>query len=91
MKKVNALTVRNKFGQVLEMLDSEHEPILISKGKKLRAVLISYEDFQLRFIDKQAEEEKQVFLNQASTWRDRAGRQTADPIETLRTFRGYKG
>jgi len=91
MRKINALSVRNKFDQVLEMLDSEHEPILVSKGKKLRAVLISYEDFLLRFIDKQAEEEKRAFLNQASTWREQSGRQSADPIETLRTLRGYEG
>jgi len=45
MRRVNALTVRNKLGEVLDMLDAEHEPIMISKGKKLRAVLISYEDF----------------------------------------------
>jgi len=90
MKRINALTVRNKFGQVLEMLDSDHEPILISKGKKLRAVLISYEDFVLRFIDKQAEEDKQAFLTQAVAWRDQAGGQSGDPIETLRSIRGYR-
>ena len=90
MKKINALMVRNRFGQVLDMLDADHEPILISKGKKLRAVLISYEDFVLRFIDKQAEEEKQAFLNQAVVWRNQAGMQSADPVQTLRSLRGYE-
>jgi PHD/YefM family antitoxin component YafN of YafNO toxin-antitoxin module len=89
MKQINALTVRNRFGQVLDMLDADHEPILISKGKKLRAVLISYEDFVLRFIDKQAEEEKRAFIEQASVWRNQAGRQSGDPDRTLRSLRGY--
>ena len=90
MKRINALTVRNKLGQVLDMLDADHEPILISKGKTLRAVLISYEDFVLRFIDKQAEEDKQAFLDEAAAWRQQAQPQSADPVETLRTLRGYE-
>jgi hypothetical protein len=90
MKKINALMVRNKFGQVLDMLDADHEPILISKGRKLRAVLISYEDFLLRFIDKQAEEDKKAFIEQAVVWRNQAGIQSSDAIQTLRSLRGYK-
>jgi len=90
MRTINALTVRNKFGQVLEMLDSDQEPIVISKGKKPRAVLISYQDYLLRYIDKQAEAEKAAFLKQAAEWREQAGEQPADPIETLRTLRGYE-
>ena len=90
MKRINALMVRNRFGEVLDMLDADHEPILISKGKKLRAVLISYEDFVLRFIDKQEEEEKEAFLNETEVWRDQAGAQSADPVQTLRALRGYE-
>jgi hypothetical protein len=90
MRRVNALTVRNKLGEVLDMLDAEHEPIMISKGKKLRAVLISYEDFTNRFIDKQAEEEKETFIKQAEGWRAQAGDELVDPVDTLRTLRGYE-
>jgi prevent-host-death family protein len=90
MRRINALTVRNRFGEVLDTLDADHEPILISKGKKLRAVLISYEDFTHRFIDKQAEEAKQAFLKQAQTWRAQAGDESADPVQTLRALRGYR-
>ena len=90
MKRINALMVRNRFGEVLDMLDADHEPILISKGKKLRAVLISYEDFVLRFIDKQAEEEKEAFLSETEVWRAQAGEQPVDPVQTLRVLRGYE-
>lgn len=88
MKKVNALKIRNQFGEVLDMLEKEGEPILIEKKKEVRAVLISYEDFQTRFIDKQAEEEKQKFFNQI---RSHAAPSVTDetPLSTLRRFRGY--
>jgi PHD/YefM family antitoxin component YafN of YafNO toxin-antitoxin module len=90
MRRINALTVRNKLGEVLDMLDAEHEPIMISKGKKLRAVLISYEDFIHRFIDKQAEEEKEAFIKQAERWRAQAGDKSVDPVDALRALRGYE-
>jgi PHD/YefM family antitoxin component YafN of YafNO toxin-antitoxin module len=89
MRKINTLTVRNKFGAVLEMLDADNEPILISKGKELRAVLISYEDFLHRYIDKQAEADKQDFLEQARRYRDAAGPGTTDSLQSLRSLRGY--
>ena len=38
MKTVNALTLRNNLGKVLEMLEKDGDPILVSKGRKLRAV-----------------------------------------------------
>jgi PHD/YefM family antitoxin component YafN of YafNO toxin-antitoxin module len=90
MKQINALTVRNRLGEVLDMLDADHEPILISKGRKLRAVLISYEDFALRFIDKQVEEEREAFLEEAGALRAQAGPQSTDPLRTLRALRGYE-
>jgi len=70
------------------MLDSNKEPILITKGKKIRAVLIRYEDFETRFLDKQADEEKERFLNQIKNHRSPslAGE---DPLATLRALRGY--
>ena len=62
MKTVNALSLRNNLGAVLDEIEQTKEPILVSKGRKLRAALISIEDFQKRFIDKQAEEEREIWL-----------------------------
>ena len=89
MIKVNALKIRNQFGEVLEMLDAESEPILIEKRKKIRAVLISYKDYKTRFLDKLVEEEKEFFLKQV---RDQARPSLADedPLKFLRKIRGYK-
>jgi len=46
MKTVNALTIRNKLGEVLSYLEETHEPVLVTKGKKLRAALVPIDDFQ---------------------------------------------
>ncbi len=89
MKTVNALKIRNQFGEVLEMLEKEKEPILIEKKKKVRAVLISYEDFLHRFIDKQAEEAKEKFIKDVRSHRE-SSVNPRDPIRTLRELRGYE-
>jgi hypothetical protein len=38
-------------------------PILVSKGGKIRAVLVTPEQFEKHFLDWQAEEEKDRFLD----------------------------
>jgi PHD/YefM family antitoxin component YafN of YafNO toxin-antitoxin module len=48
--------MRDNLGSVLQELEETKEPILVSKGQRGRAVLITPEDFQRRFIDRQAEE-----------------------------------
>ena len=88
MNTVNALKIRNQFGEVLELLDKDKDPILITKSKKIRAVLIRYEDFQTRFLDKQADEEKEKFIKQVKS---RVGPSLIkeDSVVTLRRLRGY--
>ncbi len=66
MKTVNALTIRNNLGSVLDTLEKTKEPILISKGRVIRAVLITPDDFRRRFVDRQAEEEKQRLYDLAA-------------------------
>jgi prevent-host-death family protein len=88
MHQVNALTIRNRLGEVLELLEADGKPILISKGRKVRAVLVSVEDFKKRFVDVQAEEEKERFLKAV---RQRQAKKTEelDSVELLRDLRGY--
>lgn len=88
MHHVNALTIRNRLGEVLDRLERDGKPILISKGKKVRAVLVSPEDFQKRFVDVQAEEEKERFL-QGMLRLIRKKTQDVDSLEVLRKLRGY--
>ena len=88
MKVVNALKVRNNLGEVLSMLRKDGEPILVSKGKKIEAVLITPEQFQQRFIDYQAEERKKELLDVIQGLRiERLGSKTS--LDLLREIRGY--
>jgi PHD/YefM family antitoxin component YafN of YafNO toxin-antitoxin module len=89
MKTVNALTVRNKLGEILETLTKTGEPILVSKGRQVRAVLITPEDFQKRFLDLQAAEAKEKLLQ--SIKEVRAGKVVQrSSLEVLRELRGYR-
>jgi PHD/YefM family antitoxin component YafN of YafNO toxin-antitoxin module len=88
MRQINALMIRNHLGQVLDMLQTEGEPILISKGRKVAAVLITPEQYQRRFLDHQTEEQKRKMLEKVLEMRaNRIGNR--DSVTILRELRGY--
>ncbi len=89
MEKINALKLRNHLGAVLDRLSETGEPVLISKGRKIRAVLVTPEQFEARFLDYQAEAEKKRFLKRIR--RHRAPRKGgSDSLSVLRELRGYR-
>jgi len=89
MRQVNALKIRNHLGEVLELLRTEGEPILVSKGRKIAAVLITPEQYQRRFLDHQTEEQKRAMLQKVRALRaKRVG--TRDSVSVLRELRGYE-
>lgn len=89
MKTVNALKIRNHLGEVLEELNRTGKPILVSKGRKIQAVLITPEQFKRRFLDYQAEQEKRRLLETIKRLRTkRVG--TKNSLEVLRELRGYE-
>ena len=88
MRTVNALKIRNHLGEVLSLLDKTGEPVLVSKGKEIRAVLITTEQFQRRFLDYQADEKKQELLATINKLKEkRLGKKNS--ISVLRELRGY--
>lgn len=88
METVNALKLRNNLGAVLDQLTETGEPILVSKGKQVRAVLITPEQYEKRFVDWQAEKDKVKFLDNIKRLRqERIGK--TDSITALRQNRGY--
>ena len=88
MKTVNALEIRNHLGSILDELEREKEPILISKSRTVRGVLITPEDFRRRFVDIQAEEEKIKLLRKIEDLRtNRKG--DLKSLDFLREMRGY--
>ena len=88
MKEVNALRLRNHLGEIIEELNTTGEPVLISKARKIRAVLITPDQYERRFLDYQAEEKKKKILTDIAALRadsiDAEG-----SVEVLRDLRGY--
>jgi PHD/YefM family antitoxin component YafN of YafNO toxin-antitoxin module len=89
MKTVNALKIRNHLGEVLDELNKSGKPILVSKGRKIQAVLITPDQFKKRFLDYQAEEEKKRLLEviKDSKAERKGGKES---VEVLRELRGYE-
>lgn len=89
MEEVNALKIRNKLGEILERLNDKGEPILISKGRKIRAVLVTPEQFEKRFLDWQTKDEKKRFLEVVKRLR-KGKKESLSSITVLRQLRGYR-
>ena len=88
MEEVNALKLRNNLGEILDRLRDTGEPILVSKGRKIRAVLVTPEQFEKRFLDWLAAEHRERFLKNVSMLKKKTkGR--LDSLTVLRQLRGY--
>jgi PHD/YefM family antitoxin component YafN of YafNO toxin-antitoxin module len=87
VKHVNALTLRQSLGRVLDDLDTEG-PILIEKGRRPRAVLISLKDYEERFVDHEALEARRALADSILALRDRSTPTTSTVVEDLRALRG---
>ncbi len=90
MEEVNALRIRNNLGEILDRLNDKGEPILISKGRKIKAVLVTPEQFERRFLDWQADEEKRRFLDLVRRLR-KGRKEKVSSLSVLRQLRGYLG
>lgn len=90
MEEVNALKIRNNLGEILDRLNDKGVPILISKGRKIRAVLVTPEQFEKRFLDWQAKDEKNRFLDTVKRLRKRK-KEKLSSLTVLRRLRGYGG
>jgi len=88
MEEVNALKIRNNLGEILDRLDATGEPILVSKGRKLRAVLVTPKDFEERFLDYKVKEDKKRLLNAMHALKEKK-KEPMESIDLLRQLRGY--
>ena len=89
MEEVNALKIRNNLGEILDRLSKTGEPIFVSKGRKIRAVLVTPEQFEKRFLDRQVEEERKKFLEAVKRLR-KVKKSKDDSLSILRQLRGYR-
>lgn len=60
--KTNALQLRQSLGSILKKLQSGKGPILIERNSKPAAVLITLEDYQKRFVDREADEKRKKLV-----------------------------
>jgi PHD/YefM family antitoxin component YafN of YafNO toxin-antitoxin module len=90
MEEVNALKIRNNLGEILDRLNATGEPILVWKGRKLRAVLVTPQDFETRFLDYKVMEDKKRLLDTMRALKKKK-KEPTESIELLRQLRGYKG
>jgi antitoxin (DNA-binding transcriptional repressor) of toxin-antitoxin stability system len=88
MEEVNALKLRNNLGEILDRLRDKGEPILVSKGKKLRAVLVTPEQFEKRFLDWQVEAQRKRFLDDVANLKKKK-KNRLESLTVLRQMRGY--
>lgn len=88
MEEVNALKVRNHLGEILDRLEATGEPILVSKGRRLRAVLVSPRDFEARFLDYKVKADKKRLLDGMRALKRRK-KEPVSSIALLRKLRGY--
>jgi PHD/YefM family antitoxin component YafN of YafNO toxin-antitoxin module len=89
MEEVNALKVRNNLGEILDRLNNKGEPILISKGRKIRAVLVTPQQFEKRFLDWKIKEEKERLLDSLKRLRKNR-KENIGSLTVLRQLRGYE-
>ena len=82
--RTNALKLRQHFGKILEDLRTSGEPIIIEKGRTPVAVLVSYEDFRKRFVDKQDQAQRDSLLQ---SFREAAVAPGISSLTALREFR----
>jgi prevent-host-death family protein len=83
MKHVNALELRQSLGRVVAALQKTGEPILLEKGRKPAAVLISLKDYNERFVEKAAAEERSRIIAEI----DALKRPSADKTSVVSALR----
>lgn len=87
MKKVNALEMRQSLGRVLRQLEKGSGPIFVEQRRRPVAVLISIDDYQKRFADRDADEKRREIVARirASKFKAPAGKTTLDLLRDLRS------
>jgi PHD/YefM family antitoxin component YafN of YafNO toxin-antitoxin module len=88
METTNALQLRRSLGRVLSKLERDGKPILIEKGRKPKAVLISLRDYNERFVDAVAADERERLAQEILSLRRRVRRSRQTSVELVRELRG---
>ncbi len=89
MKPVNAVTLRQSLGRVLRQLERGGEPIVVQRGRRPAAVLISLRDYQERFVDREPDARRRAIVAalKETRFEKPAGQTTLDVLRELRSGR----
>jgi prevent-host-death family protein len=69
MIKANALQLRQSLGAILKKMKASKQPVMIERNSKPAAVLISLEDYQTRFVDREADEKRKALVSRIAELR----------------------
>lgn len=86
MQKTNALKLRQSLGAILKRLNATKEPVLIERNSIPAAVLITLEDYQKRFVDREADEKRKKLVQRIGQLKATLprGKSAVDLIRDLR-------
>jgi prevent-host-death family protein len=87
MESVNALQLRQSLGKIIARLRRTKRPILLKKGREPVGVLISLEDFEERFAEKEATERRLQLLEEIEA----LARPSTDKREATDILRNLRG
>lgn len=92
MKTLNALTVRKKFGSVIDEVHESKKPIVISRSNQPLVVLIPYEDYEAYESQKERRERLQKAAKRMDEWRKTHAEKTknVDTTKLIRELRESK-
>jgi prevent-host-death family protein len=87
MKRINALEMRQSLGKVLRQLEKGAGPVIVEQRRRPVAVLISIEDYQKRFADRDADEKRKEVVARIRELRFKApsGKTTLDLLRDVRS------
>lgn len=71
MDTINALTFRQKFGEILDKVSKTGEPIVIERQNKPTAVLYPYEEKRGELEEKKREDRLEKASKMMDEWRER--------------------
>ena len=91
MKTLNALTVRKRFGSVLDEVVRTREPITITRGNRPLVVLVPAEDYRAG-LDGGREIRLRRAAERVAVWRRRHAAHLAklDPVDLVRRSRASR-
>ncbi len=89
MRTVNAVKIKDNLVEVLDSLEKDGEPIFLSKGRKIKGVLITPEDFEEKFLERKSRVKKKL-VQKIKAFRANSVIKE-DSIHVLRVLRGYEG